>query len=106
MANQLFFKPLAVQLRHHRTKYIPIIDAANVANKNIDVVSVTEHDLLISSEIPKSDFYVHPERISPMQLMYSKAISRRAGGDQSVRRTMQNTKALAGEEDITCATPV
>jgi hypothetical protein len=29
-----------------------------VANENIDAVSVTEHDLLISSEISKSDFYV------------------------------------------------
>jgi hypothetical protein len=35
-----------------------IIVAANVANENIDAVSVTEHDLLISSEMPKSDFYM------------------------------------------------
>jgi hypothetical protein len=46
-----------VKLKHNH-KNIKIIEAANVANENIDAVSVTEHDLLISSEIPKSDFYV------------------------------------------------
>jgi len=42
----------------HMTRNIKIINDANVANENIDTVSVTEHDILISSEISKSDFYV------------------------------------------------
>jgi hypothetical protein len=94
----------------HNYKNIKIIEAANVANENIDAVSVTEHDLLISSEISKSDFYVSAlKSISLRRFIVAAAhplalkshLAKQAGGRRSV--TMQNTKALAGEEDITCA---
>jgi hypothetical protein len=83
------FVLVPVQFKH---KNIKIIAAANVANENIDAVSVTEHDLLICSEIPKSDFFIISECVSSL---HSKAIelSRRAGGDQSQCKTQRRWQA-------------